>query len=156
MNRIEILKRVNKGVYEGLYTYEDIVDDLDDSIDRINETLNTKYPYISEVLVDDTTEYKYAPDETKPLELRPIFPPKYIRTICVNYIIMELMRREDEFGMTFQTAENRFNVGLEVMFRDMFSQVPKEFQDVDTGFVEFDGGVKPKEEVKPHHWGFDD
>mgnify|MGYP001025850956 CR=1 FL=1 len=151
MNRLDILKRINQGVYEGLYSLEDVEQDLDDSIDVINEALNTKFPYFSEVLTDDIKEYTYDLNGTQVL----IFPEKYIRSICINYVVTELMRREDEFGMLYQSANQKYLAGVDMMFRDFYNRVPEIFQDTEGGYLELEG-EKPEEASISIPWGVDD
>ncbi len=152
MNKIQILERINQQVYEGLYLLEDIEQDLDDSIDAINESLNSKFPYFTEVLEEDDTEYTYDLNGVQV----PIFPFKYIRSVCINYVIAELMRREDEFGSLYQTASLKYAAALDTMFRDYFNRVPEIFQDTEGGYIELDE-AKPKDNtIQDHHWGFDD
>jgi hypothetical protein len=287
MNRLDILKIINNKVYEGMYSYDDIIQDLDDSIDRINETLNSKFPYFSEVLTNDVSKFvhhdglyaevftdrtaiqnfangklyhltntgKYyifdveaayyvEEDSVRPsiqasatylntdyvsidgsrwravanpineywsllgesnppvtstecltnppepggasngdlcivsstnltyeyvvepqtyswvfipnvaidftnasitlditkyeVEVREIFPSKYIRSICINYVISELMRTEDEFGNLFTVSLSRFETGLDMMFRDYFDKVIDIYKDEEGGYVKFD------------------
>jgi hypothetical protein len=151
MNKIEILKIINSKVYEGLYSFEDVEQDLDDSIDAINESLNTKFPYFSEKLTTDSAEYTYDLNGTEV----PIFPEKYIRSVCINYVIMEKMREEDEFGMLFQTANQKYLAGIDTMFRDFYNRVPEIFQDTEGGYLELDG-EKPEEVSISIPWGVDD
>ena len=152
MNRLDILNIINDKVYEGMHTLEQIMQDLDDSIDRINEALNTTFPYISEIMTDDTKTYSYAPDAAAPTVLVPIFPEKYLRSVCINYTIKELMGTEDEFGMLYQTALQKYLEGIDGMFSNYFNKVPDVFKDEEGGFVELD--EVDAVEIGTN-WGFD-
>lgn len=133
MTRFEIVKRVNQKMYEGMYHFEDIKYDLDDAIIIINNTLNSKYPMMSEVLEHDNSEYTYYDEEIE--QDLPIFPEQYINNVVIEHVVGALFRREGEFGNEYTTALGAHERGLSAMFRDMYDKVPENFIDEDTGVI---------------------
>ena len=133
MTRDQIVGRINQKMYEGLYTFEDIKYDLDDAIIVINNTLNTKFPMISDKLTEPSSEYVYYDEEEE--KDKPIFPDKYMNTVVVEFVVAALFRREGEFGNEFNTATGAHERAISAMFRDYFDQVPEEFIDDETGVM---------------------
>lgn len=132
MTRDEIVQRINKKVYEGLYSFDDIKYDLDDAIITINNQMHTKYPMMSEVLTSLESEYEY---ENEDEEIVPIFPYKYINNVVIEFVVAALFRREGEFGNEYNTAIGAYERGINAMFRELYNKVPEEFIDDANGII---------------------
>lgn len=132
LKRADIVDRVNQKLYEGMYNYTDIKEEFDDAIIYINNTLHSKFPMFSEVMVDDQSTYSY---EDKDGLKAPYFPEKYMRTVVIEYVVAQLFRREAEFSNEYTTAMQAFERNLDAMFRDFYEHVPEEFIDESTGMI---------------------
>lgn len=123
MLKAHIVKRINEKMFEGLYSYEDMKYELDDAIILINNTMHSKFPFMSEFF-EATPEGNYD-----------FFPEEYIRSVVIEYVVSALYRREGEFSNEFNTAVGAYNRGLEVMFRDHYHRVPEEYLDQEVGVI---------------------
>lgn len=141
MTREEIKNRINKLMFNELYTFDDIKDDLDDAIIQINSKLHSKFPMMSTILTDKDSEYKYTPeasDEVPNPQPTEIFPEIYIRSVVINYAVASLFAQQDEFSNAYINAQNKFENGLDNMFRDYYENIPEVFVDDDGGYMELD------------------
>ena len=122
MNRLDIVNRINQKMYEELYSYEDIKYDLDDAIIAINNTLNAKFPMMSDVLNSDSDEY-------------PHFPDKYVRSVVIEFTVASLFRRQGDFTNEYNSAITAYENGLAVMFSEYYESVPAEYMDNQSGII---------------------
>lgn len=99
---------------------KEILPHLDFTIDRINETLNTCYPTMSEIkyselLGADTTQYT-------------CFPDKFIRTVCLSGAAWHYYVTDEEGLATAAQYQQDFEHALFIMQRDMLYNIPDEYR----------------------------
>ena len=94
----------------------EIIPHLDFAVDRINETLNTVYPVVSEVYdsTDLSVQYNY-------------FPDKYIRQVVLPGAAWHYYVTDEEGLNTAAQYKEDFDHGLYIMQRDMLYDIPEEY-----------------------------
>lgn len=127
--RAELVARINKLIWEGLYTFGDLDMDFEEAIEEINVELNAKFPSFTSIMTENNSTYSREVDGT----VTPYFPNKYMIGFVINYVVANVFRREAEFGNEYQVAVMERDKWLSNMFRDHFGLVPTDLQDTESG-----------------------
>lgn len=132
MKRSELVAKVNEQLWEGLYLYADMEEEFDEAIDEMNAELNSTYPAFGDVMTTDESTYSRLVDGVD----TPYIPVKYIRNFVVPFVVAAIFRREAEFGNEYYSAKEKYEKWLGNMFRDFYTQIPVEFQEVEAGAIQ--------------------
>lgn len=114
-----MIQKINTQLDGELLNINELCDVIDKSIDDINTRLNTRFPVLSEILLQNkgnVTEYTAIPD-------------KYIRTVVIPGAVFKFYINDEEGASVAPKHEEEFLKGLFYMERDYINQVPEEFQD---------------------------
>lgn len=114
MKLVNIVRLVNNKLAGELLTYHELVPYLDQAIDGINTTLNTRYPAFSE-LEEDETEYN-------------CFDDKYIRTVVAPGAAWAFYVADEEGLQTAAQYQIDYEQGKFNMLRDTLYDIPAEYQ----------------------------
>lgn len=133
----QIVERVNQLSIRRNLTWSAIKVDADNAIHRINSFLGATYPMMSEVFATSET-YTIRQDEVD-VE---IFPDKYIHTIVIPFIAMEVLARDEEFTTIYNKYAQELDNGLFDMFQNEFNRVPQVFRQNPDAGVFFASGAK--------------
>lgn len=124
MTQQDIVNELNRRIAGYNITWDSIEMDADRAIMNINNNLGAKYPMMSEILVGPETRYELVVEGTP----TPIFPTKYIITVVIPFIIMEVLARDEEFTTIYNKYTMDYENGLFDMFQYEFNRVPLAFR----------------------------
>lgn len=97
----------------------EVLPHCDYAIDRINETLNTCYPTMSEYYIDD---------EGNPRESYDLFDNRYIRQVVLKGAAWHYYVTDEEGLQTSPQYQQDFENALFVMQRDTLYDIPFEYR----------------------------
>lgn len=132
LTKTNIVNRINRLQTSFKVKWEDIVDDLDMAIDKINSWLGTKYPPVSEVLHDYAEEdktYSYRAGG-KDVEF---FPNKYFMNIVIPFVITQILAKDEEFTAIYAKYQNDIDENLLLMTAQEINNVPYHLIDAPKG-----------------------
>ena len=133
MNQQEIVEAVKKLLVGYDITWDDIKYDADKAIYQINDRLGAKFPEMSKVL--QGPQHHYAIMSCG--KLIPIFDRKYILTVVIPFIAMEILARDEEFTTVYNKYNLDFNNNLYLMYSNEYNRIPPMFIQDDTTGVFF-------------------
>jgi hypothetical protein len=148
----ELVDRLNQLTLRYNLTWFDIKYDADKAIHKINNFMGTKYPKLSEILINPSATYTINTSETytdveenvleRPVSYE-IIKEEYFHSVIIPYIAMEVLSRDEEFTTIYNKYLTEMQEGLYDMFQKEFNKVPFEFrQDPMQGvFFEIDSAL---------------
>lgn len=113
-----IIKGVNDELAGELLTFNDLKPFLDQTIDDINDNLDTIYPVFSEFT------YEAYPDRYPNYDF---FPDKYIRNVVIKGAAYKFYVMDEEGIPTAQQFSYNYQDNMFKMVRDYLEDVPEEF-----------------------------
>lgn len=124
MTQQDIVNELNRIVVGYNINWDTIKTDADRAIMKINSYLSADYPMISQIMLSPKHRYTVSIGGVD----QPIFPERYILTVVVPFIALEILARDEEFT----TIYNKFSVDLENglfdMFQNEYNKVPIVFR----------------------------
>lgn len=130
INLRDLVRRVNQLSIRRNLSWDDIKYDADAAIERINSFLGALYPKMTDIMIYDDSTYSMR---VKGVD-REIFPEKYIHSIVIPSIAMEVLARDEEFTTIYNKYAMQVEDGLFDMFSNEFNRVPFQFrQNPDVG-----------------------
>ena len=131
----DLVHRLNQLTLRYNLTWYDISRDADNAITHINNFMGTKYPPMSVYMNRPDGTYRFRASKRN-VE---IFPDRYIHSVVIPYIAIQILARDEEFTQVYQKYQQDLDDGLYQMFQNEFNRVPYEFrQNPDQG-VSFSG-----------------
>ena len=154
MKREEIVKRVNQRLDGRMYSWDEMKYEFDDAIVEINGTMQTIFPFFTDIMLDGNSRYVYYVlnfEKELPIvfkneidmedhirrntlsnrqytkQTKEVFPGFYLRSIVIPYVVMRMLQREDEYGNLQSTMMQEYQRGIQTMFTEYYSHVPDYF-----------------------------
>lgn len=120
----KIVDRLNQLLAGEMYDYSFFEPFLDETIDDINDALNTIYPCFSDVVAAGLTEYN-------------LFPERYIRNVVIKGAAHKFYTMDEEGIDSAEQYGWDYQKNLFMMYRDYSCAIPEEYQSESTGSVIF-------------------
>lgn len=132
LTKLNIVNRINRLQMSFKVKWEDIVDDLDMGIDKINSWLGTKYPPVSEVLNDYVEEEKTYSYRAGGNDVE-FFPNKYFMNIVIPFVITQILAMDEEFTSIYAKYQTDIDENLLLMTAQEINNVPYHLIDAPKG-----------------------
>lgn len=132
LTKSNIVNRINRLQMSFKVKWEDIVDDLDMGIDKINSWLGTKYPPVSEVLNDYVEEEKTYSYRAGGNDVE-FFPNKYFMNIVIPFVITQILAKDEEFTSIYAKYQSDIDENLLLMTAQEINNVPYHLIDAPKG-----------------------
>lgn len=120
----DLVHRLNQLTLRYNLTWFDIKYDADLAIEHINNFMGTKYPPISLYMTHSDATYTFRASKHNV----PIFPDRYMHSVVIPYIAIQILTRDEEFTQVYQKYQQDLDDGLYQMFHNEFNRVPYEFR----------------------------
>jgi len=119
----KLIQSINTQLDGELLGLPELCDIIDKAIDDINTRLNTRFPVLSDLImqrgetqaVTSVAEYTAIPD-------------KYIRTVVIPGAVFKFYINDEEGAAVAPKHEEEYLKGLFYMERDYIANVPEEYQ----------------------------
>lgn len=144
----ELVHRLNQLTLRYNLTWYDISRDADNAITHINNFMGTKYPPMSVYMNRPDGTYRFRASKRN-VE---IFPDRYIHSVVIPYIAIQILARDEEFTQVYQKYQQDLDDGLYQMFQNEFNRVPYEFrQNPDQGVFFSPESIDEAERIRNFH-----
>lgn len=119
----KVVNRINQLLAGEMYDYTYFESLLDETIDDINDALNTIYPCFSDVVALGFSEYN-------------LFPERYIRNVVIKGAAHKFYTMDEEGINSAEQYGFEFQKALFIMLRDFSDKVPEKYRSTNTGGVD--------------------
>lgn len=117
MKIANITSKINELLAGEMLSQTDLLPFMDEVIDEINETLDSTFPVMSEVIESGKTDYDF-------------FPDRYVRTVLIKGTAYKFYLMDEEGIQTAQQYGYNYIDAMFTMQRDYLEDVPEEYKAV--------------------------
>lgn len=132
LTKQKIVDRINRMQTSFRVNWDDIVDDLDMAIDKINDYMGTRYPPVSSILNDYSDPEKTYSYRSSGRDLE-FFPNKYFMNIVIPYVLTQILARDEEFTSIYSKYSKDVDDNLLTMVANELHNVPAHLIDIPKG-----------------------
>lgn len=121
MTFVKLIEYINVSLSGEMLQYQDLELILDDSIDDVNDTLNSTFPTFSEIYHAGRDGYV---DEDGVL----FFPDRYMRSVIIPMAAYKFYMMDEEGVPSAPAYYAKYKEGLFKMLRDFLDHVPEKYR----------------------------